>query len=72
MQRELAAIFGRTVDLVPKGGLKPAIRAAVLADCTGDLCAVIVCTWKISVAVLQTPSSVFWLTLPTALILSLR
>ncbi len=30
MQRELAAILGRRVDLVPKGGLKPLIRQAVL------------------------------------------
>jgi len=30
MQRELAAIFKRRVDLVPKGGLKPLIRRAVL------------------------------------------
>jgi predicted nucleotidyltransferase len=32
MQRELAAIFQRPVDLVPRQGLKPAIRAQVLAD----------------------------------------
>ena len=31
-QRELEALLGRSVDLVPKGGLKPAIRDAVLAD----------------------------------------
>ncbi len=30
-QRELEALFGRKVDLVPKGGLKPAIRDSVLA-----------------------------------------
>jgi len=30
MQRELVAIFKRRVDLVPKGGLKPLIRRAVL------------------------------------------
>lgn len=30
MQRELAAIFKRRVDLVPKRGLKPLIRQAVL------------------------------------------
>jgi predicted nucleotidyltransferase len=31
MQRELEELLGRKVDLVPKGGLKPAIRDAVLA-----------------------------------------
>ena len=31
MQRELEALFGRTVDLVPKDGLKPVIRDHVLA-----------------------------------------
>ena len=30
MQRELTALFGRTVDLVPRSGLKPAIRDDVL------------------------------------------
>jgi predicted nucleotidyltransferase len=32
VQRELEALFGRPVDLVPKGGLKLAIRDAVLAQ----------------------------------------
>ncbi|MBI4320453.1 MAG: nucleotidyltransferase family protein [Chloroflexi bacterium] len=32
LQRELSATLGRQVDLVPKGGLKPIIRDAVLAD----------------------------------------
>jgi len=32
MQRELSAIFRRPVDLVPKGGLKPAIRQDVLTS----------------------------------------
>jgi predicted nucleotidyltransferase len=32
MQRELAHIFGRAIDLVPKDGLKPAIRGSVLAN----------------------------------------
>ena len=32
MQRELAALFGRPVDLVPKQGLKATIREAVLAS----------------------------------------
>ena len=32
MARELSELFGRPVDLVPKDGLKPAIRAAVLAE----------------------------------------
>ncbi len=32
LQRELAAAFGRDVDLVPKDGLKPAIRDEVLAQ----------------------------------------
>ena len=32
MQRELASLFQRPVDLVPKQGLKPAIREAVLAS----------------------------------------
>ena len=31
MQRELAALLGRKVDLVPKDGLKPIIRDHVLA-----------------------------------------
>lgn len=31
VQRELEGIVGRKVDLVPKGGLKPAIRDSVLA-----------------------------------------
>jgi predicted nucleotidyltransferase len=31
MQRELAALFGRKVDLVPKDGLKPGIRDHILA-----------------------------------------
>lgn len=30
MQRELAALFGRPVDLVPRDGLKPLIRQEVL------------------------------------------
>jgi uncharacterized protein len=30
MQRELEAVFGRHVDLVPKGGLKPILRQSVL------------------------------------------
>jgi len=32
MQRELAELVGRPVDLVPKGGLKPAIRESVAAE----------------------------------------
>jgi predicted nucleotidyltransferase len=32
MQRELSAILHRQVDVVPKGGLKPRIRQAVLAS----------------------------------------
>lgn len=32
MQRELSALFGRPVDLVPMDGLKPVIREAVLAN----------------------------------------
>jgi len=32
MQRELSAILHRQVDLVPKEGLKPTIRDAVLSD----------------------------------------
>lgn len=32
LQRELSTLLGRPVDLVPKGGLKPLIREAVLAD----------------------------------------
>ena len=31
MQRELSAVFKRTVDLVPKSGLKPSIREDVLS-----------------------------------------
>jgi uncharacterized protein len=31
-QRELEDLLGRKVDLVPKGGLKPAIRDSVLAS----------------------------------------
>jgi len=32
MKRELEGLFGRKVDLVPKGGLKPVIRDSVLAS----------------------------------------
>ena len=32
LQRELATLLGRTVDLVPKRGLKPTIRDDVLAS----------------------------------------
>lgn len=32
MQRELEALLGRSVDLVPKDGLKPVIRDQVLAS----------------------------------------
>jgi len=32
MQRELSAIFNRPVDLVPKQGLKPIIRDAVISS----------------------------------------
>lgn len=32
MQRELSAIFGRRVDLVPRDGLKARIRDAVLSS----------------------------------------
>jgi len=32
MQRELSEALGRKVDLVPKGGLKPRIREAVLSS----------------------------------------
>lgn len=32
MQRELSALLGRPVDLVPREGLKPIIREAVLSS----------------------------------------
>ena len=32
MQRELSAVLNRKVDLVPKGGLKPKIRQAILSS----------------------------------------
>ena len=32
MQREMSAIFQRPVDLVPRGGLKPRIRGAVISS----------------------------------------
>ncbi len=32
MKRELTAILGRPVDLVPQEGLKPAIRESILAS----------------------------------------
>jgi uncharacterized protein len=32
MRRDLEALFGRPVDLVPQEGLKPLIRDSVLAD----------------------------------------
>ena len=32
MQRELTALLGRPVDLIPKDGLKPVIRQDVLAS----------------------------------------
>ena len=32
LQRELAEVFGRPVDLVPRDGLKPGLKDEVLAD----------------------------------------
>jgi predicted nucleotidyltransferase len=32
LQAELSVLFGRPVDLVPKNGLKPALRLEVLAE----------------------------------------
>ena len=32
LERELAALFGRKVDLVSKSGLKPRVRGSVLRD----------------------------------------
>ena len=32
LQAELCDLFGRRVDLVPKGGLKPTLRSEVLAE----------------------------------------
>jgi len=32
LQRELEGLFGRKVDLVPKGGLRPILREEVLAS----------------------------------------
>ena len=32
LQAELSELFGRPVDLVPKNGLKPALRGEVLAE----------------------------------------
>jgi len=32
LQAELSALFARPVDLVPKSGLKPALRAEVLSE----------------------------------------
>jgi len=32
LQRELATLFGRRVDLVPKDGLKPVLRDEVLSE----------------------------------------
>ena len=32
LQRELADVFGRPVDLVPRDGLKPGLKDEVLAD----------------------------------------
>jgi predicted nucleotidyltransferase len=32
MQRELSALFGRSVDLVPRAGLKPVIAESVLKE----------------------------------------
>jgi predicted nucleotidyltransferase len=32
LARELALVYGRRVDLVPRGGLKPTVAAAVAAD----------------------------------------
>lgn len=32
MQRELSDLFGRRVDLVPRGGLKPVIASSVLME----------------------------------------
>jgi predicted nucleotidyltransferase len=32
MQRELSVLFGRSVDLVPRAGLKPVIASSVLKE----------------------------------------
>ena len=32
LQTELSELLGRSVDLVPKGGLKPALKSEVLAE----------------------------------------
>jgi predicted nucleotidyltransferase len=32
LQRELSVLFGRQVDLVPKGGVKPLIRQEILTS----------------------------------------
>ena len=32
LQTELSELLGRPVDLVPKGGLKPALKPEVLAE----------------------------------------
>ena len=32
LQEELSQLLGRPVDLVPKGGLKPALKSEVLAE----------------------------------------
>lgn len=32
LQRELSGLFGRPVDLVPKDGLKPALKEEVLSE----------------------------------------
>jgi predicted nucleotidyltransferase len=32
LQTELSELLGRRVDLVPKGGLKPAVKSEVLAE----------------------------------------
>lgn len=32
MQRELSELFGRRVDLVPRGGLKPVIASSILGE----------------------------------------
>ena len=45
LQRELTALFGRQVDLVPVLGLKPIVRAEVLATRELLVCGLIACTW---------------------------
>ena len=50
MQRELSVLFGRSVDLVPRAGLKAVIASSVIcsAGSRATLCGVTICIYRMS------------------------